>query len=170
MNKIPIAILPLALCILPAFGQTKMGSTMSDKSFVDFAAQTDMTEAHIGQVAQDQAEGQAVKDYATMLNNDHTQNYSMLTAAAATAGVDVPKGLDAKHDAMIAPLAKMKGKAFDRRFEHEMVSGHETAIAEYNRYIRDGSNAALKTYATNTLPTLEKHLTDAKKLETEKSM
>ncbi len=36
----------------------------NDQHFVDFAAQTDMMEAHLGQMAADQASDQGVKDYA----------------------------------------------------------------------------------------------------------
>jgi putative membrane protein len=165
----PIAFgsLSLALCFLPAFAQTKMGSAMSDQAFVTFAAQTDMTEAHVGQQAQDQASAQAVKDYAQMLTADHTKDYTALNAAAAGAGVEVPKGLDAKHDAMVVPMGKLKGAAFDHRFIHDMVAGHTGAIAEYNRYIQSGQNAALKTYATTALPVLQNHLDQAKKLQSE---
>jgi putative membrane protein len=174
VKPIVFGTLSLALCFLPAFAQTKMASgkmagPMSEQAFVDFAGQTDMTEAHLGQLAQEQASAQAVKDYGQMLNTDHTQDYSVLSTAAASAGVQVPKGTDKKHDEMIASLAKLKATAFDHRFLHEMVVGHEGAIAEYNRYIRDGQNAALKTYATNVLPVLQKHLDDAKKLESAKT-
>ncbi|HEX4229086.1 MAG TPA: DUF4142 domain-containing protein [Bryobacteraceae bacterium] len=174
MKPIVLSTLSLALCFLPAFGQSKMASKkmaspMSEQAFVDFAGQTDMTEAHLGQLAQDQADAQGVKDYGQMLNTDHTKDYTDLSTAAASAGVQVPKGTDKKHDVMIDSLAKLKGTAFDHRFLHEMVSGHEGAIAEYNRYISDGQNAALKTYATNALPVLQKHLDDAKKLVSEKT-
>jgi len=172
VKSIVFGTLSLALCFLPAFGQSKMASTkmggpMSDQAFVDFAGQTDMMEAHLGQVAQDQAASQAVKDYGQMLNTDHTKDYGVLSDAAAKANVQVPKGLDKKHDLMIDSLTKLKGEAFDHRFIREMITGHEGAIKEYNRYIQDGQNAALKSYATDALPVLQKHLDDAKKLETE---
>jgi putative membrane protein len=162
----------LALCFLPAFGQEhgKMAkSEMTDEAFVHFAAQTDMTEAHVGQLAQDQASSQAVKDYATMLTTDHTKDYTALTTAAGKAGIDVPKGLDKKHDEMIAPLAKLKGAAFDKRFTHEMVAGHTAAIAAYTHESQNGQNPALKAYATDALPVLEKHENDAKQLQTAKT-
>ncbi|MFZ0592393.1 MAG: DUF4142 domain-containing protein [Bryobacteraceae bacterium] len=138
---------------------------MSDQEFVDFAAQTDMMEAHLGQMAQEQAGAQGVKDYGQTLATDHTNDYKQLTASAGKANLTVAKGLDAKHDKMIAPLDKLHGAAFDRRFEHEMVTGHQAAIAIYKRESNDAQNADIKTYATQALPTLEKHLSDAQALE-----
>jgi len=154
----------IALCCIPAFGQATTTSSSADQKFVDLAAQTDMTEAHIGQMAQDQAAGEAVKDFAQMLVTDHTDDYRKLSDAAAKAGATVPKAIDAQHNKMIAPFEKLKGAAFDRHFEREMVAGHEKAISAYKKAATDLQSADLKAYATATLPALEKHLDAAKGL------
>lgn len=137
----------------------------NDQAFVDFAAQTDMLEAHLGQMAADQAAGQGVKDYAQMLVTDHTNDYQQLSQAAAKAGDNVPKGLDAAHNRMITPFEKLKGKAFDRRYIQDMVTGHTQAIARYKKEADSGQNADIKAYASQTLPTLQKHLDGAKDLQ-----
>lgn len=129
----------------------------SDQDFLNFAAQTDMTEAHLGKMAQDQGSSQAVKDLGQMLVTDHTSDYQKLGTLATKAGLMIPKGIDNKHDKMIAPFGKLKGKAFDRRYTHEMVAGHTAAIAQYQKEAASGQNADLKAYAQETLATLEKH-------------
>lgn len=160
-----------ALCCIPVFGQAAAtGASANDQSFVDFAAQTDMTEAHLGQMAQDQAAKQDVKSYAQMLTTDHTNDYNELTAAATKAGDTVPKGIDAANNRMIKPFEKLKGATFDRRFLHAMVAGHEKAIAKYKAEIEHGDNPDIKTYAQQALPTLEKHLRDARDLAAGKPM
>jgi putative membrane protein len=137
----------------------------TDQDFLNFAAQTDMTEAHLGQMAQEQGGTQAVKDLGQMLATDHTNDYKQLGTLASKAGLVLPKGIDAKHDKMIAPFEKLKGKMFDRRYTHEMVAGHTAAIAEYQKEASDGQNADLKAYAKDTLPTLEKHKAAAQDAE-----
>jgi putative membrane protein len=73
MRSILSVVCCFALCCLPALAQKEhaakgaSGAPMTDQQFVDFAAQTDMMEAHLGQMAQDQAARQDVKDYAQML-------------------------------------------------------------------------------------------------------
>lgn len=161
---IAVAICCGALCALPAFSQTNTASN-TDQQFVDTAAQIDMMEAHLGQMAQDQGGTQAVKDFGQTLVTDHTSDYNQLTAAATKAGATVPKGLDAEHNRMIAPFDKLKGAAFDRRFARDMVAGHEKAIAEYQREAKDGQNSDIKAYANQALPTLQKHLQTARDLE-----
>lgn len=158
----------LALCCgvfsaLPAFSQAAAADT--DQKFVDMAGQTDMLEAHLGQMAQDQGSAQGVKDLGSMLVTDHTSDYTQLSAAAGKANLTVPKGIDAVGNKTIASFEKLKGAAFDHRFAAAMVAGHEKAIAAYEKEAKDGQNADIKAYASAALPTLQKHLQAARDLE-----
>jgi putative membrane protein len=164
MKSILSVVCCVVLCSISAFAQKKGG--MSDQQFVDFAAQTDMVEAHLGQLAQDNAVAQPVKDYGTMLVTDHTSDYHQLYDAAHQANLTVPTAIDAEHNkAMIDPFEKLKGEAFDRRYIAEMISGHTKAIAIYKKEADAAENPAIKTYAQTALPVLQKHLDGAKELE-----
>ncbi|MFZ0662369.1 MAG: DUF4142 domain-containing protein [Acidobacteriaceae bacterium] len=168
MKRILSAVCCVALFALPALAQKKHAAKapMTDQQFVDFAAQTDMVEANLGQLAQSVAASQKVKDYGQMLVTDHTNDYNQLYETAHQANLDVPNAIDTEHDkAMIDPFQKLKGAAFDRRYIHDMVAGHTAAIAVYKKEATDAQNDALKTYAEEAIPTLQKHLDDAKALE-----
>jgi putative membrane protein len=169
--RIQTILIGLSCCALSgglAFAQATATADNGQK-FVDMAAQTDMTEAHLGQLAADQASAQNVKDFAQMLVTDHTSDYTQLGTVATKAGLTVPKGLDAQHAKMIAPFEKLKGAAFDRRFAQEMVMGHQKAIAAYKKEADSGQNADIKAYASQALPTLEKHLQAAQDLQKRKA-
>ena len=143
---------------------------MTDQQFVDFAAQTDMVEANLGQLAQNVAASQQVKDYGKMLATDHTQDYQNLQSVAQQINLNVPGAIDAKNNkTVIGPFHALQGAAFDHRFVPAMISGHTKAIEIYKKEAADAQNAALKTYAQNALPVLEKHLDDAKALEKDKA-
>jgi len=138
---------------------------MSDQQFVTFAAETDMVEANLGQLAQSVAASQGVKDYGQMLTTDHTQDYGQLWTAAQQAGLTVPNAIDTEHNkAMIDPFQKLKGAAFDHKYVQEMIAGHTKAIAIYKKEAADAQNPAIKTYAQTALPVLQKHLDGAKAL------
>lgn len=154
----------LASCALLGSALFAAEKPMTDQEFVDFAAQTDMTEAHVGQLAQEKAEAQGVKDYGQMLASDHTNDYNTVTAVATKANLTVPKGLDAMHNKMIAPLDHLKGTTFDHQFLTQMVAGHKHAIAVYKQEADNAQNADLKSYAQQALPTLEKHMNAAQDL------
>jgi putative membrane protein len=167
MKSVIATAIGCAALAVSGFSQTPAAPS-GDQAFVDMAAQTDMTEAHLGQLAAEQASSQSVKDFAQMLVTEHTNDYNALTAAATKAGLTVPKGLDAKQNKMIAPFEKLKGKMFDKRFTAAMISGHDAALKAYTKESQDGTNAEIKAYATQTLPALEKHKAGAEALLKEK--
>lgn len=163
MRRILSVVCCFALCSLPAMAQAK--GAMSDQQFVDFAAQTDMVEANVGQLAQSAGSSQDVKDYGQMLATDHTNDFHQLYSAAQQANAKVPDAIDTQHNkAMVDPFQKLTGTAFDRRFRQEMVSGHTKAIAVYKNEAANAQNPALKSYAEQALPVLQKHLDQAKAL------
>lgn len=167
MKSILAAVCCVLVASLPLLAQKaatgKAG--MTDQQFVDFAAQTDMVEANLGQLAGNSASSQQVKDYGSTLVTDHTSDYKQLSDAAKQANLNVPNAIDAEHNkAMIAPFQKLNGAAFDRRYTQEMVAGHTKAIAIYKKEASDAQNDAIKSYAQTALPVLEKHLSDAKQL------
>ena len=157
MKTIMTGLCCLALCCTPVFAQ---GGTLSksDQAFLKMAAETDMTEAHMGQMAQDQASEQGVKDLGQTLIQDHTKDYNTLSQLATKLGATIPNGIDSSKVAPIRSLEHLKGKSFDRRFIHESVTGHEKVIAAYKKQSEHGDNADIKAYATQALPTLEDHL------------
>lgn len=174
MKRILTAVCCISMFAIPALAQNhhenhgKAG--MSDQQFVDFAAQTDMVEANLGQLAQNVSDSQPIKDYGQMLTTDHTNDYTQLNAAAQQANLNVPNAIDAEHNkAIIGPFQKLKGGAFDHRFVAEMISGHTKAIEVYKKEAADAQNPVIKSYAEQALPVLQKHLDDAKDLEKSKA-
>jgi len=167
MKRILATVCCVALCSLSVLAQKKAagGAAMSDQQFVDFAAQTDMVEVNLGQLAGNVASSQAVKDYGQMLVTDHTSDYHQLYSVAQQANLTVASAIDTQHNkAMIDPFQKLKGAAFDRRYAQEMIAGHTKAIAVYKKEAADATNPGLKSYAEQALPTLQKHLDGAKDL------
>jgi putative membrane protein len=168
MKRILSAFCCIALCSVPGLAKEKAAAAaaMTDQQFVDFAAQTDMVEANLGQLAGTAASAQAVKDYGQMLATDHTKDFNQLFDVAKQANLNMPNAIDAEHNkAMVDPFQKLNGTAFDHRYIHEMIAGHTKAIAIYKKEASDAQNPALKSYAEQALPTLQKHLDDAKGLE-----
>src|SRR6185437_3326725 len=102
MNRFLSILCCTVLCSVPAFAQKAAGSAaMTDQQFVDMAAQTDMVEANLGQLAQDAASSQAVKQYGQMLVTDHTADYGKLQGLASQANVTIPTAIDAAHNKMM---------------------------------------------------------------------
>ncbi len=140
-------------------------NTNPDHRFMKMAAETNMTEAHIGQMAENQAASQAVKDFGAMLVKDHTQAYSALSVLGAKTGIQIPKGINAAKITEITQLKPLKGKQFDRKFALDQVQSHSRVIAAFKQEAAHGQNADIKSYATKMLPGLQEHLRRAEQLE-----
>lgn len=164
MKRALSAICCVLVFVVPALAQK--AAPMSDQEFLNTAAQTDMTEVHLGNLAQDSASAQAVKDYGRMLVSDHTQDYQALQRLAEKAGLTVATAIDTEHNkSLIAPLHKLKGKAFDHTYIHDMIAGHTAALVLYKKEAQDATDPAIRSYAQNTIATLEKHLDAAKAIQ-----
>jgi putative membrane protein len=167
MKHVLSAVLCISICTIPSFAKsrTEAKPPMNDQEFVNFAAQTDMTQANVAQLAQADAHSQPVKDYAKSLISDRTSDYHQLSDAAHQASLIVPGAIDAEHNkAVIGPFRSLKGDAFDHRYVREIVNRDTNAVAVFKHEAAEGKNPALKSYAGQALPTLEKRLSDAKSL------
>ena len=136
----------------------------SDEAFLKMAAIEDMTEAHMGQVAENQGAVEGVKTFGQTLAKDHTQAYQDLGELAQKLGTSIPKGIDIGKDRANERVINMKGATFDEGFVQEELSSHRRAIAEFRREADHGGNADIRAYARQIIPVLEKHLQMAQDL------
>ena len=66
--------------------------------------------------------------------------------------------MNTKDQAAYARLSELPGAAFDRAYARDMVRDHEADIAAFRYEANDGKDASIKSFAKQTLPTLEDHL------------
>lgn len=164
MKRTLSVVCTLSILLVPALAQN--ASPPIDQKFIEFAAQTDMVEANLGDLAQTAASSQSVKDFGHMVAGDHTLDYQKLQSLAQQAGLTLPTAIDAQHNkSLIGPLHALKGAAFDHAYIQDMVAGHTQAIAMFKKEAETALNPALKAYAKETLPTLQKHLKAAKAIQ-----
>lgn len=152
-----------AVLSIPAFAQSAKLSPR-DKEFLKMAAVSNMTEAHLGEMAEGKASHAGVKDFGQTLAKDHTKAYQELTALDSKLGQPIPKGINIRRHRAIKQLAALKGKKFDGLFLRDEVRDHERAIAAFKREAQRGQDPEVKAYANDVLPTMEEHLREAEKL------
>lgn len=143
--------------------------TRSDEEFVKDAASGGMAEVKLGQLAQEKGTAQAVKNFGSRMVNDHSKAADQLKAAASVSNIQVPDKLNAKDEALYNRLSKMSGAAFDREYAKEMVADHTHDVSEFRKEALDGRNQAIQAFASQTLPTLQDHLKQAREMEKEVS-
>jgi putative membrane protein len=141
-------------------------SNSADMKFAMTAAQDGMTEVELGRLAVQKGTSDAVKQFGQRMIDDHTNANQQLMQLASSKGMTLPTTLDAKHQAMVTKFQAMSGAAFDRAYAKQMVQDHRKAVALFQKEADRGTDADLKAFASQTLPTLRGHLSMAQALNT----
>jgi len=129
-----------------------------DSTFVMKAAVGGLMEVQAGKVAQDNAQNQRVKDFGGMMVTDHSKANDELKSYASGHGITLPESLPAAQQKQIDAMKNMKGSAFDRHYVSMMVEDHQKDVAEFKKQSTGAKDDQLRSWVTNTLPTLQKHL------------
>ena len=129
-----------------------------DGDFLKMAAQTDLAEIKLGQLAQDHSASETIKKYGQRIMTDHAKMNQELMQIAKSQGTKLPDKLDMKHQELIDKLSKVKGAEFDRAYAKDLIKGHQEAIMKFEMEAKSGQNPELKTWAEKWLPALREHL------------
>ena len=141
---------------------TKSRPAMGDTHFAKEAAQGGMAEVKLGQLAQEKGSSNSVKSFGKRMVDDHSKAGDKLREVASRESITLPSDISVKDQATYDRLSKLSGSAFDRAYARDMVKDHETDVAAFQREANAGKNDSLKSFASETLPTLQDHLKQAK--------
>ncbi|HYZ83627.1 MAG TPA: DUF4142 domain-containing protein [Bryobacteraceae bacterium] len=143
-------------------GSTGAGDmlTPADRKFMTQAAEGGLAEVALARMAQQKAESEAVKELARQIEQDHTKANAELKRIADMRNVQIPTEPPStgNHKQVMDRLEKLSGAAFDKAYVRDMVKEHEKDIKMFEREANSGMDTELKTFASNTLPDLRKHL------------
>lgn len=134
--------------------------------FMQDAAKGGIAEVQMGQLAMKNG-GPDVKKFGQMLVTDHKKANIELAAIAKKKGVVIEakdvKNKDASEDEQ--DMAKLKGADFDKEFIEHAVKDHEKDVDEFQKQADKSDDPDIKAFAAKTLPTLQKHLDQAKSIQ-----
>jgi putative membrane protein len=143
-----------------------MGNNLSasDKKFVLDAAKGGMAEVELGKLATEKAASDDVKKFGQRMVDDHTKANDQLKQVAQQEGIQLPTGLSSKDEMTKERLSKLSGAAFDKAYMNDMVNDHVKDVADFQKESTSGKDPAVKSFASQTLPTLQSHLQEAKRI------
>ena len=155
-TTLAVAALSVAAFAAPAhaIGTPKAGE------FVQKASIGGMFEVQESQLALQKSTNTDVKGFAQHMIDDHTAANNTLKSTAEQAGFgsSVATALDSKHQKMFDKLSKEDaGKDFDKQYVDDQKKAHKEAVSLFKKYGDKGDNAALKSFASTTEPTLQAH-------------
>lgn len=149
----------------PAAGAAGQTAGNHDTEFATEAASSGMMEVETSKVAEKQAKDSKVKSFAKMMVTDHTKANDKLKKLAKEKGISLPDDQAAKAEA--DKLKDKKGHDFDMAYiEAAGPDAHQKAVSLFEQESSSGQDAQMRAFAKQTLPTLQKHLKEAKELQT----
>lgn len=136
--------------------------SQDDADFGVKAANAGMTEVEASKLALNTSTNANVKKYAQMIIDDHTTAAGKLSTIATAKQITLPASLSEDSQNKIADLGKKTGKDFDKAYIDMMVSDHKDAVDAFQKESDNTKDAELKSFTTETIPVLQKHLAEAK--------
>ena len=135
-----------------------------DADFMVKAAGTGKLEAALGQLAQKNGGSQAVKDFGEMVTRDHAKGEQDLKILARHKQVILPDTISNAEKKEYDELAKKTGAEFDKAYIKLVTKRHKEDIAEFRKAAQNANDTAVRIFASNTLPMLQRHLDAVEKL------
>ena len=151
----PVDETPDASLVVPSLSQ----------GFVDAVGAGSQYEIEAGRLAQKMGSTQEVKDYGTMMVDDHLKSIVDLRKALemVTPPIPVHTELTPDQEQKLQQLREA-GDGFDGLYAEQMATSHEQMLATLRDYAANGELAELKVFATAAAETTAGHLERAREL------
>ena len=132
--------------------------SLGDKDFAVLAAQGGMAEVALGNLALQQGSSPKVKDFGKKLADDYSKANDELTQIASREGINLPSGMDMKQQQTVERFSRLSGAQFDREFLKDAVNDYTEDIEEFKKEVSQGTDPALRDFASKHVSVLHDHL------------
>lgn len=129
-----------------------------DAQFLVNAAEINLAEIQLGQLAQSSSKMKDVTNLGAMMEKGHRSMLKELESLAVKKMVTVPATITEKGQEEFNRLKEKAGKDFDKKYCQMMVDGHKDAIDKFQKASENAVDTEIRSWATNTLPALKMHL------------
>jgi len=132
-----------------------------DAKFLVNAAEFNIEEISLGQLAQQKGNMGHVKELGKMMEVAHTKSLADLSALAKTKNISLPTLQTENGKDDYKKLSEKSTDNFDKSYADMMVNEHKKAIELFEKASTDCTDPDIKAWAAASLPTLRKHLDHA---------
>jgi putative membrane protein len=136
-----------------------------DADFAVKAAEDNMLEIRLSELAESNASSSEVKSFAKSIIADHTKASEELKQLALQKGITLPASLSDKSQRKYDDIAKKSGREFDEAYSDYMVKDHKDAVDNFEKEAEKGNDPDMKAFAAKNIQTMQHHLAMAEDLE-----
>lgn len=144
------------LLLVPATAASAAPSEQ-DTAYLQAAHQSNLAEIATGNLAQQKAESQEVKDLGARWVEDHTKLDSALQETAEALDVELPDAPNAEQRALARRYEAASGSEFDALWIPTQMDAHMKAMRLGETEIAEGSDAQAKKVAQDAAPVVAAH-------------
>ncbi len=164
MNRLIFAMLVSTVLLAPIATMAAMPKSadaasapmnVDEATFVKVVSSANAFEIESSKLAVEKAKDADVKEFAKQMIADHTKAAEELKKVAKLD--DATPVLSPKHAAMLNTLKGSSDQDFEALYIDMQTAAHLEAVTLFATYAKSGDDAAVKTFAADTLPTLEMH-------------
>ncbi len=141
-----LALVAGSLMTISAIAQTPSDD---DKKFLAIAAQSDVNEIKLSELAEQKATNPAVKAFATKMVSEHKKMSASMKPFAQSWGLSAPTDLDEDHKLDYAKLNGMSGEDFDKEYMDLMISDHSKALDLFTDEAKETKDTKFRTAVIN---------------------
>jgi putative membrane protein len=146
-------------------GGGKSNTVMSDAEFIRDVGADNTMMVQLAEVAEDNAKDREIREYASREARDHERLQNQWTAVVQRNGMSSYKpGMGSNHREKVEQLKKAKGKDLDRVYMTLMIQQHTDEVSYWQKEGRGSNSTQVRNLVNGGLPTLEQHLSEAKRL------
>jgi putative membrane protein len=143
-NRCTSACLAICFGALLCASATAHAADDNDKKFLSTAAQSDVNEIALSEVAEQKASDPAVKAFAKKMVTEHKGMTASMKPFADSWGLNPPTGPDSDHQKELDKLSGLSGKDFDKEYMDQMVTDHGKALDAFTNEAKDTKDAKFR--------------------------
>lgn len=136
-----------------------------DAQFLVNAAEINLEEIQLGQLAQQKGGTAHVKELGKMMQDAHTKSQNDLRALASSKTITIPSTATENAQDAYNKLNEKSGNDFDKAYVDMMVSKHKDAIETFEDASEDSNDSDIRNWATVSLTELRTHHTHSVDLQ-----
>lgn len=161
---IGLGLVAIALLVNSTAVRAVAQQATATEQFLAKALEANANEMDVTEKAAKQANRPEVRKFAQELYNDHKKLNGELMALASNAKIAIATGVSKDHAEMTVRMLTLKGDEFDAAFLKHIIDDHEKCIKVFETEGLKLTSEPVRAFVERTLPTMRKHLEEARQL------
>ena len=136
-----------------------------EAQFLVNAAEMNLQEIQLGQLAQQKGTSPQVKELGKMMEDAHAKSLNDLKSLADNKMVTIPTSPTNGAQDAYKDLNDKTGEDFDKAYVNKVVDGHDDAIDKYEDVFNNSKDTDIKSWASKSLTELRRHHNHSKEVQ-----